>query len=49
MTDKNQTQLDKFKQTAKELECNESERDFDEKLKRIAKSQDTPIKRNESQ
>jgi len=40
----NQTQLDKFKQAAKELECNESERDFDEKLKRIAKPQDAPIK-----
>jgi len=34
------TQLDKFKAAAKELECNESERDFDEKLKRITKPQE---------
>ena len=44
MTDKNQTQIEKFKQTARELECDESERSFDEKLKRIAKPQDAPIK-----
>jgi len=44
MNEKNQTQLDKFKAAAKELECNESERDFDEKLKRIAKPQDAPTK-----
>lgn len=41
------TQLDKFKQIAKELECDESERGFDEKLKRIAKPQDAPIKSKE--
>ena len=34
-------QSEKFIKTAKALECNESERDFDEKLKRIAKPQDT--------
>jgi len=44
MNEKNQTQLDKFKAAAKELECNESERDFDEKLKRNAKPQDAPTK-----
>ncbi len=45
MTEK-QTQLDKFKTKAKELECDESERGFDEKLKlkRIAKQQDAPNK-----
>ncbi|GGX57415.1 hypothetical protein GCM10011309_02990 [Litorimonas cladophorae] len=41
---KNQTQIEKFKQTARELECDESERGFAEKLKRIAKPQDAPIK-----
>ena len=38
MTDK--TQLDKFKQIAKELDCDESERGFDEKLKKIVKPQE---------
>jgi len=38
------TQLDKFKAKARELECDESERGFAEKLKRIAKPQDAPIK-----
>jgi len=42
MNEKNQTQLEKFKQVAKELECNESERDFDEKIKKIAKPQEKP-------
>jgi len=32
-----QTQLDKFKQAAKELECDESEEGFNDKLKRIVK------------
>jgi len=32
---KDKTRLDKFKQIAKELECNESERGFDEKLNKI--------------
>ena len=31
------TQLDKFKQTARELECDESEEAFDRKLKKVAK------------
>ncbi len=44
MSGKKQTQLDKFKAAAKELGCNESERDFDENLKRIVKPQDAPIK-----
>ena len=38
------TQIEKFKQTARELECDESERGFEEKLKRITKPQDAPIK-----
>ena len=37
-------QLDKFKQMAKELECDESERDFDEKLTQIVKPKDTTKK-----
>ena len=35
-----ESQIDKFKQIAKELECDESERGFDEKLKRLVKPQD---------
>ncbi|WP_269584806.1 hypothetical protein [Roseibium sp. Sym1] len=31
-------QIDKFKEAAKELECDESEEAFDANLKRIAKS-----------
>ena len=30
-------QIDKFKQMAKELECDESEKAFDEKLKKVVK------------
>ena len=43
MTTKPQTQIEKFKQVARELECDESERGFDEKLKRITKPQDVTI------
>ena len=32
-----ESQLDKFKQMAKELECDESEKAFDEKLGRLVK------------
>ncbi|GLQ24491.1 hypothetical protein GCM10007853_23650 [Algimonas ampicilliniresistens] len=32
------TQLDKFKQTARELECDESEEAFERKLRKIAKT-----------
>jgi hypothetical protein len=31
------SQLDKFKQTARELECDESEEVFEQKLKKVAK------------
>lgn len=37
MTDKKQ--IDKFREAARELECDESEAAFDKKLKKIAKSQ----------
>ncbi|MGS4886362.1 hypothetical protein [Roseibium sp. MB-4] len=36
---KEKSQIDKFKEAAKELECDESEEAFDAKLKSIAKSQ----------
>ena len=36
MTDQ-QSQSDKFKQTAKELECDEDEARWDERLKKVAK------------
>ena len=35
-------QIDKFKQMAKELECDESEKAFDEKLKRVVKDKSAP-------
>ena len=40
-------QIDKFKQMAKELECDESEKAFDEKLKKVAKKADTKNTLNE--
>ncbi len=33
----NNSQADKFKQAAKELECEESEASFEERLRRVAK------------
>ena len=33
----NNTQLDKFKQAARELECDESEAHWDERLKKVVK------------
>ena len=41
MTDK--SQIEKFRAKARELECDESERGFAEKLKRITKPQDAPL------
>ena len=37
---KEPTQLDKFKKTARDLDCDESEEAFAEKLKRVAKPTD---------
>ena len=37
-------QIDKFKQMATELECDESEKAFDEKLKKIARKNDDTSK-----
>lgn len=33
------SQLDKFKQTARDLECDESEEAFERKLKKVARPQ----------
>jgi len=41
--EKKQTQIDKFKQAAKELECDESERAFDKKLKKIVTAKTAAI------
>lgn len=42
MSDQRKPQIDKFKEAARELGCDESERSFDEKLRRIVKRQDDP-------
>jgi hypothetical protein len=44
MTDKPQTQLDKFKQAAKELEADEDDGRWDERLKKVAKQKPAPDK-----
>lgn len=42
MEEHNKTQLDKFKQAAKELEADEDEARWDEKLAKIAKAKPKP-------
>lgn len=37
MTEKPKTQSDKFKEAARELECDEDEKHWDERLKKVAK------------
>ena len=44
MTDQRQSQLDKFKQAARELEADENEAHWDERLKKIAKAKPAPEK-----
>jgi hypothetical protein len=39
---KESTQIDRFKEAARQLEVNESEAAFDEKLKKIAKHKSAP-------
>jgi len=39
-----QSQLDKFKKLARELEADEDEAHWDERLKKVAKSQSAPKK-----
>ena len=45
MTDVPKTQLDKFKQAARDLECDDDERRFDERLKKLVKQK--PVERPE--
>jgi hypothetical protein len=44
MTDAKTSQLDKFKQAARELECDEDEARWDERLKKVAKVKPKPEK-----
>lgn len=37
MTGQKQSQLDKFKQAARELECDDDEKRFDERMKKLVK------------
>jgi len=39
-----QTQSDKFKEAARELECDEDEARWDERLKKVAKQKPSPEK-----
>ena len=39
-----QTQADKFKEAARELECDEDEAHWDERLKKVAKQKPAPEK-----
>jgi hypothetical protein len=45
MTDKDKSQLTKFKQAARELETDDDEKHFDEKLGAIAKQTPKPKKK----
>ncbi len=42
MTDEPTAQINKFRDLARELECDEDEAAFDERLKQIARSPKTP-------
>lgn len=44
MTEKPKTQLDKFKEAARELEADEDEARWDERLKKVAKAKPEPEK-----
>lgn len=44
MTDKPKPQLDKFKEAARELEADEDEARWDERLKKVAKGKPEPEK-----
>ncbi|MEQ8309508.1 MAG: hypothetical protein RIA72_02285 [Sphingopyxis sp.] len=44
MADKNPSQLDKFKQAARELEADEDEARWDERLKKVVKAKPKPEK-----
>jgi len=47
MPDKDQTQLDKFKEAARELEADEDEARWDERLKKVAKQKPEATKGDE--
>ena len=44
MTDGKRPQLDKFKQTARELEADEDEKHWDDRLRKLAKAKPAPEK-----
>jgi hypothetical protein len=44
MTDKAQSQIDKFKEAARELECDEDEARWDEQLPNVAGQKPAPEK-----
>lgn len=44
MSDKPKPQIDKFKDAARELECDEDEARWDERLKKVAKGKPEPEK-----
>ena len=44
MSEDKKTQSDKFKEAARELECDEDEARWDDRLKKVAKAKPTPGK-----
>jgi hypothetical protein len=44
MTDEKQTQLEKFKKAARELEADEDDARWDERLKKVVKAKPKPTK-----
>lgn len=42
MVKKNESQSDKFKKAAKELECDEDEKRWEEKLRKVVKQKPAP-------
>ena len=43
MTDKQKSQSDKFKEAARDLEADEDEARWKERLKRVARAKDVPV------
>lgn len=44
VTEKTESQIEEFKRTARELECDEDEARWDERLKKVAKGKPEPEK-----
>ncbi len=44
VADKAHTQIDKFKETARELECDEDEARWDDRLRKVVKHKSAPEK-----